>query len=423
MVNFFLKDIKLLLRDRTELLVIFLMPFILMLILGFALKGVLGGGESTRELEVALVEEDNSNEGKAQFVSYLEEQEIPTIAKEQIIEASNQIAIPSIIHTILTKELTEIVAVELTDKETADEKLAAKEIDAIITIPEGFTYTTLKHVLLQEADSANLLIKKGEHAVFDSSIVENILSQIAQSINLETAIAKESQSTEIRPTSDEVIKRETETITNGEPVSSMEYYSIGMAVMFAFFIASTMAAKSYSEQTQHVLDRIILSGRHPLQFLIGKLFAVIMLVFFQVNVLFVLSSLIMQSFQPISWQTIGIMELITFFYALAISAIACLLIALTLRLRSQAVSSSFTSGIVSVLALLGGSFTPITTFPEVIQMIGSWTPNGMTLRAYMLASQGLPFADIVPYVIRLSWITVFIFILSVVLFPNRRVAA
>ncbi len=80
----------------------------------------------------------------------------------------------------------------------------------------------------------------------------------------------------------------------------------------------------------------------------------------------------------------------------------------------------FATGITSVLALLGGSFIPTTTLPPIIQTIGSWTPNGMVMQAYMLANQGLALDDIFPYLLRLTILTFVIFLCSIFIFPKRR---
>ncbi|KAB8137536.1 ABC transporter permease [Gracilibacillus oryzae] len=422
MFNFWEKDMKLLWRDRTELLVIFLMPFILIIILGFALGSVMSG-EMTFDMTVALVEKDNPAEAASSFVKQLEEQPLPEQAITGLTQAAEQLQPNQILQQLLEEEL-DFVTVKQMDAEQAEAQLAAQEIDVIITIPENFTSDFLQASLLNGSEKSTIHIVKGEHSHLEGDILQNIIGQFTATMNLETAIAKAAgpnMSADVEVDIESIAKEET--ITNREPISSMEYYTIGMAVMFAFFVASTMAGKAYTEHSQLVLNRIILSGRHPLYFLLGKLLAVILMTIIQMLLLFGLSSLLMQSFQPFTWEISLTILAITVFYAVAVGAIGSLLIAITIRFNSNSVAGSFSGGVVSVMELLGGSFTPITTFPDIIQTIGSWTPNGMTLRAYMLANQGMPLADILPYMYRLIIIAVVIFAISLMIFPTRRAAS
>ncbi|SER27493.1 ABC-2 type transport system permease protein [Gracilibacillus ureilyticus] len=421
MLDFWIKDMKLLWRDRTELLVIFLMPFILMTILGFALKGIMGEEAQVFDMTVALVEEDNQEEAAALFVEELEGKMLPPVAVTAMTQAAEQLRPNQILQQILKEDL-DFVTVREMDASEAEKQLAAQEVEAVLIIPENFTYNLLNHILLdQSVERSTLHIIKGEHAHFDGDILQNIIEQFTQSMNLETAIVKATGANEVPKVHLDIENiAEEETITNRDPITSIEYYTIGMAVMFAFFVASTMAAKTYTEHSQLVLDRIILSGKHPVFFLLGKFLAVILMAFIQILILFGLSSLIMQSFQPFTWKISLTVISITFLYAIAVGAIGSLLVAMTIRFHSNSVSGAFSGGLVSVMALLGGSFTPITTFPDIIQTIGSWTPNGMTLRAYMLANQGMPLTDILPYMYRLLIIAVIIFIVSIMVFPARR---
>ena len=60
MLHFLKKDLLLMLRDRSELMLLLLMPLLLIAILGFALGGLLGGGAGNPiHLQAALVLEDD----------------------------------------------------------------------------------------------------------------------------------------------------------------------------------------------------------------------------------------------------------------------------------------------------------------------------------------------------------------------------
>ncbi len=419
MFDFLTKDLKILWRDRTELLIIFLMPFVLMAILGFALKDVMAGSVAEITMDVALVEEDKEEEGLQQFKEELSANSIPEEGQSALMQAAQQLRPNTLLKNIIQEEIADMVTMKEMTAAEATQQLAEQEIDTILIIPENFTYDTLRNILLDEEVTSTITVRKGEHAHFEGDIFQNIMEQFTHTISLESSLSKVAGTTDSLDMDMESFVEE-ETVTDREPVSSMEYYTLGMAVMFAFFVAATMASKAYTEVNQQVVDRMMLTGIHPIYFLLGKSSAVIIMSFIQINILFILSAIILQSFQPFSLAISLMTLLITLFYATTVGAIGCLLVALTVRFGSNVISDAFASGIVSVLALLGGSFIPTSGFPAIFQTIGSWTPNGMALHAYMLVNQGLPFDTILPFLFRLIVITIIIFLISVLIFPQRR---
>src|SRR5699024_9812945 len=88
MLDYWIKDMKLLWRDRTELIVILLMPFILIIILGFALKGVMGANGVGVEMTVGLVDQDDTTVGIEQFQEDMTSMSFP----QEIIQAAEELA-------------------------------------------------------------------------------------------------------------------------------------------------------------------------------------------------------------------------------------------------------------------------------------------------------------------------------------------
>ncbi|SHM71619.1 ABC transporter permease [Gracilibacillus kekensis] len=419
MLDFLMKDLKILWRDRSELLIIFLMPFVLMTILGFALNGVMSGSPGVITIDVAIVEKDQHEEGIQQFNEAVSSQSIPTQAQEALMQAAQQLSPNALLKNLINEELSDIVTLTEMTEDEANQQLAEQEIDTVLLIPEDFTYDTLQNMLLGEEVTSTITIRKGEHAHFESDIFQNIMEQFTDTMTVESAVAKVSGRGDSSDVEIESFVQE-ETVTDRDSVSSMEYYTIGMAVMFAFFISATMASKAYTEVNQQVVDRMMLTGIHPIYFLLGKGAAVIIMAVIQINILFILSTFILQSFQPFSLSIWLTTLLVTLCYATTIGAIGSLLVALTIKYGSNSISDAFAGGFVSVLALLGGSFIPTDGFPAIFQTIGNWTPNGMALRSYMLANQGMPIDSIVPYLFSLLAIAVVIFSISIMIFPQRR---
>lgn len=414
MWDYWLKDMKILWRDRTELLVILLMPFVLIMILGFALKGVMDPGGASVEITVGLVDEDEASSGMEQLAVEMERVQLP----EEVSTLAKELAPKQILYDLLEEELSDMITLEKMSADQADQAISNGEIDASFIISDNFTYHTLANMFLNKTSAGSLEIVKGEHAPFEGDIFQAIIEQFTNMLSLESAIGKATQGNLVEVDMENISAEES--VTDREPMSAMEYYALGMAVMFAFFVAGTLASKAYNEIHQQVVDRLLLSGKHPVYYLLGKMFAIITMVFIQICLLFTSSAIILQAFLPFNSDIMLRMLLITFIYATSIGAIGSLLIVLTLQFKARQIGDVFSGGIVMVLSLVGGSFLPINSLPPLMQTLGSWTPNGLTLQAYMLVNQGLPLSSVIPQLSKLIIITLLIIIISIILFPKRR---
>ncbi|MDL4842993.1 ABC transporter permease [Aquibacillus rhizosphaerae] len=425
MLSFLKKDVLVLVRDRTELLILLLMPIILTVILGFALKGMFGGEQSGLDIEVAIVNQDNTEIGLEDFSRKVSNLSLPEDAKNQLIETAEIAAPFKVLEEFFeSKEISEAIKVHDMKAAEATEALEAEEVDAVLTVPSGFTYQALMKMLLDQGEGSELLVEEGSHALLSASIFHDIVTSYVDTMNIETAIAEATENLNLSTERASKVNQ-TElggklTATDEEAISSMEYYAIGMAVMFALYVASTIAGKAYVETYQHVFDRILLSGKHPILYLSGKAISTSTLVFLQVVILFAMARFILQAFseKPLSFW-IG-MLVITLLFAICIGGFGALLTAITLRFKSNALPAIFSGGIVSIFALLGGSFVPTANLPEVFGILGNWTPNGIMLSALQQWSQGLSVAFITPLVVRLLIIAVITFGMSLLVFSKRR---
>ncbi|WP_188207505.1 ABC transporter permease [Alkalibacillus aidingensis] len=425
MVNFLKKDVLILIRDRTELLVLLLMPFVLTAILGFALGGVMSE-EGFSELKVAIVQEDDTEAGVQQFIDDVNSAAFPDEAKVGMTEAAESFQPFSIIEEALfSDDLEGVVKVSYLAEDEALEAVQDEEILAIIKVPEDFTYQALQKMILDEGEGSELIIQSSDHSALAVDIVDDIISTLVDQINLETAIAQVGGEEAITSTEEELSIHDlggVESVTDQEPLSMLQYYTFGMAVMFALYVASTMGSKAYIENYQHVFDRILLSGRSRNLYLSGKWVSTIVLVVMQIFILLVASSLVFQAFQLNNWAYWGGIGLISLVYALTIGSLGTLLVAMAMRTKSNAIPNVFAFGIVSVFAFLGGSFAPMFQLPDVINQMGLWVPNGVAMNAYLQWTQGLGLSAIGPLLVRLLVMAIVIFSMSLFIFPKRRVA-
>ncbi|MCT2536680.1 ABC transporter permease [Aquibacillus koreensis] len=427
MLAFLKKDVRVLLRDRTELLVLLLMPVILTGILGFALKGMFGENQVNLMMTVAVVNQSDAEVDEENFLQEIEKSPMPKEARKALQEAATSVEPYAMLEGVFEdEEVKEIIETKEMDLEEAKEALKEEEVSAIIVVPESFTYDVLNKMLLEQGDGSELEVIKSTHAPLSAGVFEDIISRFVDTVNLETAIAKATQTTvasreTVEPVNEMPIGSKI-TVTDQKPITSLEYYSIGMTAMFALFAASTIASKAYVETYQHVLDRILLSGKHPANYLSGKAISTTVIVFIQVVLLFTIARVVMQVFADRSWAFFGGMLVIALVFSICVGALASLLTALTVKSKSNAIPSMFSGGVVTLFALLGGSFMPVSNMPELFKTLGNWTPNGIMLNVLLQWAQGLGMDFITPMLGRLLLISVVLFGISILIFSKRRAA-
>ncbi|WP_226036626.1 ABC transporter permease [Aquibacillus saliphilus] len=425
MLSFLKKDVLVLLRDRTELIVLLLMPIILTIILGFALKGMFGGGYSESAIEVAIVDENNAEQGVEQFLEDVSQLPIPDQAKTELNEAVMSIEPSTMLKEVFQSEdVSELFQMHDLDQAAAEDALEQEDIVAFLIVSEDFTYQSLTNMLLEQGEKAELKVVEGTHESLSAGVFHDIIDNFVKTLNLETAIAQAAKRTDVSAMTESEVNRSELggqiSATNQAPVTSMEYYTIGIAVMFALFVASTIASKAYVETYQHVFDRILLSGKHPFLYLSGKALSTAIIVFVQGMIMFLIARFVLQAFSEKSLDFWFGMLVIFFFYSICVGALAALLTSITLKFKSAAVPGIFAGGIVMILSLVGGSFFPVSTMPDLFDTLGSWTPNGMTLNAILQWSQGLGTEYLKPLIGRMLAMTVIIFVVSLLFFSKRK---
>ncbi len=397
------------------------MPFILIAILGFALRGVMEGETEALDMQVAIVQEDHEQQGISQFTNELEERNFPEEAAAEMQITAEAISPYSMLKdTLSSKEISSMVETVDMDATAAEQALEKQEVDAILTIPENFTYDSLQRLLLDEGEGSELQMTFDEHASLQASVFHDIVDGFVRTFNFETAISMSLGDGAYQMNGEVQGLGGIETVSKSDPISSIQYYTIGMAVMFVLFVAGTISGKAFVEKQQHVFNRILLSGKHPFIYLGGKVVSAAFISFAQFVILFSLSTLIFRTFSGETLEFWLGMALISIVLSLCVGGLAAMLTALSLRFNSVAISSVFSTGIVSIFAFAGGSFFPTSGLPEIIETIGNWTPNGAALSAYIQWLQGFGIDVLITPLSRIAGMAILLLVLSVFIFPKRR---
>lgn len=377
---FLVKDIMLLLRDRSELMVLLAMPFLLIAILGFSLRGIFSGDLEALEMDVAFVTLDDEAQAVEAIQNEIDAMGIPQAEAEALKQAAAAISPQTMLVSLLESEnLNGLITLQSMDRAQAAESLEEERVAAAIIIPDGFTEAALKNMLFGSSGGAELQMLAADLTSPQADVLNSILEEFVGTVNFEAAISRLAGGESVAAAeADGGI----ETITARPPISSFQYYTIGMAVMFVLFVGSTIAAQANLEQKQMVFDRILLSDRPPLVYLGSKALAASSIVLLQLILLFGLSALIFRTFSADSWSFWFGIAIISIVLSVAVGCLAALMTSLTLRLQSDAVPAIFSGGVIALMAFLGGSFMPMDGTPQILQTIGNWTPNGAAMSAY-----------------------------------------
>lgn len=412
---FLVKDILLLLRDRSELLILLAMPFLLIAILGFSLRGIFSGDLEALEMDVALVTEDNEQQALDTIHQEIDSLGIPGSEAETLKQAAVEISPKTMLVSMLeSEELRELITLEAMDKEQAVEELEAENVHAVIIIPDGFTQSALSNMLFGTASTGELNVLTTDLSAPQSDVLSSLLTEFVETLNFEAAASRLSgQAADVN------VAGGIETITSREPISSFQYYTVGMAVMFVLFVASTIGAQANLEQKQMVFDRIRLSNRPPISYLVSKALATVIIVTVQLAILFGFSNLFFQMFPTNSWSFWLGIAIISISLAVAVGCLAALLVALTLRIESDAVPAIFSGGVISLMAFVGGSFLPTDGMPELIREIGNWTPNGAALSAYFSWLLDPDITLLYSPLLRIGVVALVFLAIALVLFPRK----
>lgn len=430
MPTFLKKDLKLILRDPPELLLLLVMPLVLIAILGFALGGLLGAGSSGSSdatpvhIEAGMVVEDDTAAGRAAFRQALGASDRQAIERAGLLVGSQSFDPLDILRQFLLDEgLQDLMTVRELAASEAGEQLAAGDLHAVITVPEGFSAALYSRMLLNEGESAALIVELSDDAPLRASIVRELLQGFAAEFSLQTALqqlaGERGELPNLQAANVPIVTGSIERIgSDAREVSSFAYYAFGMAVMFMLYLVGNSGTRAYLELANFSFDRIIISNARPISFLLSKAVAAAIVAFAQIMILITVTNLLFGALrgQPLSfWLAAAAIAALA---ALAVGALAALVTAVVVSGGNKGIADAFNSVIVFVFALLGGSFVPLGD--GLFARVGEWTPNGAALSALLAAARGADASVWGFGLFKLALMAVIFIGLALVVFPKAR---
>lgn len=417
--DFVRKDLRLQLRDLKELALLLLMPILLIAILGLALGQFIAGGPVQLDIHAGVVVEDDPVAGRAAFQARLAQAELPLPQRVALAAASLGLEPVEMVRSVvLSPELAELVTVEELPREEALDRLADDELQAVITLPAGFTEELLAGMLLNEG-GATLEVLRSDASQLRAGIVEGVMDGFAREVSFQSALSQALQSP---PPSPPAASGGIEEVAVGRRVSSVAFYTFGMAVMFALFVVASVSTRAFLERADFTFDRILLSGASPFAYLLSKALTSALLVFLQLAFLFGAATLILGALRDQPREFWLAAAAVAAGLALAVGALSALVTAVNFRANSRVLSNVFSSVGVMLLAVLGGSFYPVQDTTSLMARVGAWTPNGAALNGFMDAARGLGASTYGGDILTLLVGAGLFLVAALMLFPRRAVS-
>ncbi|MGE7602759.1 ABC transporter permease [Peribacillus sp. NPDC097675] len=362
------KDFKIRAMDRRGFMMMLIMPLILTLILGAALKDIVGSDEGFQETTVGLYvdEKDPMADALKQDV----------LAKTDFLRVKNVVSEKKLEEMVNKGEVE--VGIYIPAKWSAnlagavlysnqDTQLKATVVEAIIT---SFTDR------VQTVSSASETVMENMAEVTAASTGAGDLGETGDRVS--TLLAESGKA-------DMAVANQSVGETS---VSSMQYYSAAMLVMFLLFNVTLGAKSMIQERQTDTLARLNSTPVSKYGILIGKFLGTLYFAFLQFLLFYAATSF----FFSVKWGENGGQVIATgFVYSVAVAGLSMLLAAFITKEKT----ADLISGVgIQMFAIVGGSMLPIYAFPESFKTIAALTPNNWALTVLLDIMSGVGWSEL-----------------------------
>ncbi len=341
------KDLRQRVRDRSALLIAVVAP----LGLAFIFAGLLG---NTTEFHAAYV------------VANLDGGQLAQVLRTDVIGG-----------------MAAAGAATVTDVPTEAEARAAVDdgtADTAFVIPAGFTAD------IEAGRRVTLTLVGARQAVLQTAAAEALGRQFGDGVvTAQLAVVTTAGLTGATLGADQVQALTAQAASMAAPVTLTDsaaplrqlslatYFAASMAIMFLFFSSSFGIVSLFEERRRGTLARVLAGPVHPGEVLIGKTLAGVGSGLLAMTVLVAATTLLIHA----DWgPPLGVAAL-AIGAILAAAGIATLVASFC---RTAEAASAATSAVAITLAVLGGSFFPVSQAPDIMGTLALLTPHGWFMR-------------------------------------------
>ncbi len=407
MLNSIIKDLKVNILDGKQMLIIIAMPLILTFILSLALSGSFSTGGLSEPIDVAVVKLYDGSVKIEDVLGSIFQMEGTDISENDEYFAQMGAMDPEKIffdEFLDSEDVQGIMKYEIMDKDNAQEALDSLSVSAIIYLPEDFMYSTYSN-MLGFKENVNIEIAADVSASYSGEIVRQVVTAFTDSFSMSFANGEVFneiggkalseielyQRTQVFYDNLEKQKQNgleeirTESVEQYELIDSFTYYTAAMLCMFMLFSAGIGGRSMLEEKEDITYYRMKVLGVTYFQMMISKMVVVMIICLIQSAVMIGLSSV----FFGVDWGNYWTVGLIALCGSFAIGGLGSFIGAISLRSGNYKLANAFEGALVQVLALLGGSYIPLSVLPSFFTKMSKVTVNGQALSAYIKTAQGM----------------------------------
>lgn len=370
-------------RDRVAQLLTFVLP-----ILFFSIFAMVFGQQEralTRRLEVALVDEDQSETSRRVFES---------LRKDRSLDA--RLTHPRENGAPITRAI-------------AEQMIREARLPAAIIFPKGFGENFGSFIgggaaidlLADKSDPVaprmlNGLLQKAAMTLAPELMIDRGFGMLLAAMDVflpllrqPASAADASNATASRATASDETAAFSGPITvnivdvlnpnrRTKDTPAIAFYAAGTAVMFLLFSAAGAGGTLLEEQENGTVERLLSSQLGMTQLLLGKWIFLALLGFVQVSVMFVWGWLVfgLELFTPVH------LSGFVFMTTLTTAAAAGFGLLLAAACRSRAQLSGLSTTVILVMSAVGGSMFPRFMMPDAMKTAGYFTFNAWALDGY-----------------------------------------
>jgi ABC-2 type transport system permease protein len=293
---------------------------------------------------------------------------------------------------VLSKELSKQIQVKYYQEDDLYKKIKDHKLAVGIVIQDDFTTSLIsgkgtKVKLLSVPDP-------GIKAV----IVQSVIEQFSRSVPIEAVVSQMVQPVQAGIQNGPVqegygkkpLLKETTIDANTKPVSSFQYYAAAMGVMFLLMTVVQSVSAMVLEKEQEVFNRLLLTNLSYPNYLLGKMFGLIIICLTQALIIIVGTNLLF----GVDWgSSVSGIVMMTLAFVINASGLGVLAGSLIKTEKSFNVAGMLGT---QIMAALGGSMVPIYIFPHWVVLITKFLPNGLALQTYLDLMSGATFSKILP---------------------------
>jgi ABC-2 type transport system permease protein len=358
-------ELRRMFRSKSVIINLFLMPLLLIFILGTVFSSSFSSGDKVftpEVVKVAIVGSTGSETSKSsdramdsvtsQLEAYLKSPDISGMIKLQHVET----------------------------REEAEKKVRAREADYAVIVPSDFD----EQVMSGKETRLELILghDQGENLIA-GTVFDNFLDEVNQGLAVSTVMGKVdskqetdvpvfSSSSNLSSSAGSNTNKDTPSyVTSGSlnesgvAYTASQYYASAMMIMFLLYAGSTASTSLYNEKSNHTLYRLQSLPISPAQIFLGKMVGNSIVAILQATVIITVSSLLFD----VDWGDRPLILMgVCLLLVIASMAIGALV---TLMVRTSSSADAIMQVIIVGMTFLSGGFTPLSV--DFINHMGLFT--------------------------------------------------